>query len=216
MVVSRYFCTTRRSPRLSSAHLTTLWWAPKPCQTRWVGRCMVCRCFVHCALSLSLSLLTRALPACSPPQFPGCLSCGLNGKILQVPVNFTFATVLVAGHGINSTMYNWGGALLQRHGKGRTSLGADRAVKQLGYWTGESKQGSLALVWCYVCMTHLNVKPWHILLRGCVELRQWGVLLLPCKPATKRVGSAGWPLTGALACALHVNRPSPTRTTSRQ
>lgn len=133
-------------------------WAGVWCVALYTVRCR-CRCL----------LLTRALPACSPPQFPGCLSCGLNGKILQVPVNFTFATVLVAGHGINSTMYNWGGSLLQRHGKGRTSLGADRAIMQLGYWTGESKQDSLALVWCYVCMTHPNVKPWaHIVtwLRG--------------------------------------------------
>lgn len=71
------------------------------------------------------------------PHFQGqLLTCGLNGKINNIPANFTHTSILVAGQGINSTFYQFGEILLSYYNKNRTSNYANLSLQKLGYVTG--------------------------------------------------------------------------------
>ena len=55
--------------------------------------------------------------------------------VTDVPVNWTYDTILIGGAGVNGTMMAWGDALLARTGKTRTKPDADLIVSTLGWWT---------------------------------------------------------------------------------
>ena len=67
----------------------------------------------------------------------GAVACGLNGKMISVPTNFTHTTVLVAGSGANATMARWGDALLAAAGSGkkRTAPDANPTLRRIVYAT---------------------------------------------------------------------------------
>ena len=63
------------------------------------------------------------------------LGSGLGGMVDEVPVGWTYETIVVSGAGVTATMLSLGDALLLRGGKTRTAANADVAVSTLGYWT---------------------------------------------------------------------------------
>lgn len=71
------------------------------------------------------------------PHFNGkLLTFGLNGKINEIPANFTHTSIIVAGQGINSTFYQYGEILLSIYNKTRTSNYENLSLQKLGYVTG--------------------------------------------------------------------------------
>eukprot|EP01090_Pellita_catalonica_P002759 TRINITY_DN12359_c0_g1_i1.p1 TRINITY_DN12359_c0_g1~~TRINITY_DN12359_c0_g1_i1.p1 ORF type:complete len:705 (+),score=113.09 TRINITY_DN12359_c0_g1_i1:109-2115(+) len=61
---------------------------------------------------------------------------GFNGNLESVPMGNPHWSIMVAGQGISSTMYDWGSYLLQSgtH-KDRTREDGDVSLEYLGYWT---------------------------------------------------------------------------------
>ena len=59
----------------------------------------------------------------------------LQGTVDPIPAGFSTRSLLVAGQGVNDTMYAWGDALLLLGGKTRPGPDVDIVVSQLSYWT---------------------------------------------------------------------------------
>ena len=64
-------------------------------------------------------------------------SCRLppQGSVDPIPAGFSQRTLLVAGQGVNDTMFAWGDALLRLGNKTRPGPDVDIVVSQLSYWT---------------------------------------------------------------------------------
>lgn len=63
------------------------------------------------------------------------LGFGFLGLVAEIPAGWKHQTVMVAGQGINNTMYAWGNLLLQIGNKQRTAIDADFQTNYLSYWT---------------------------------------------------------------------------------
>eukprot|EP00039_Didymoeca_costata_P008485 m.112767 g.112767 ORF g.112767 m.112767 type:complete len:859 (-) comp14102_c0_seq2:80-2656(-) len=66
------------------------------------------------------------------------LSAGIKASVKFIPAGFNHTIVLLGGHGINSTMYEFGSMLLSKTGKQRTDPydSVNRKILgRLGYWT---------------------------------------------------------------------------------
>lgn len=63
------------------------------------------------------------------------ISSGITPVITTLPQGLTHKTMLVVGHGINSTYQTWGQAMTSLSGKVRPANDADPTLNKLGYWT---------------------------------------------------------------------------------
>jgi len=100
----------------------------------------------------------------------GQLACGLQGKITNIPANFTHSTIVTAGTGVNFAFERWGKYLLQNSGKKQKTFDDDYTVKHLGYWTdhggyyyyltepGKNYAQTMADVYTYIQKTGLPFK----------------------------------------------------------
>jgi hypothetical protein len=71
-------------------------------------------------------------------SFDGEYSCGLGGKIAEIPAGFVHSTLLFAGKGVRNTFTQWGDFLLQKSGKQRTTpqtTNGDSNFNDLTYYT---------------------------------------------------------------------------------
>jgi hypothetical protein len=62
-------------------------------------------------------------------------SCGIDGRIGTLPVNFTHQTILVAENGIDWTFKTWGNALQKLVGRTAPANDAVVEINKLSYWT---------------------------------------------------------------------------------
>ena len=70
------------------------------------------------------------------PTAPGFLECGLRSTLSEdLPEGFSHSTAVVAGHGINNTLFNLGDLLLSQSGKARANPQDDFMLSHFGYWT---------------------------------------------------------------------------------
>ncbi|MEJ2279062.1 MAG: hypothetical protein P8Y70_15145 [Candidatus Lokiarchaeota archaeon] len=65
----------------------------------------------------------------------GRISCGIQGEIQSLPIDFTQKFVLYFGKGINKSMQGLGDILLQYNDVSTKSLYANICTSYLGYWT---------------------------------------------------------------------------------
>lgn len=63
------------------------------------------------------------------------LQCGVRNTVKTLPSEFTHATILVGGQGIQQTLTTWGNHLLYMGNKTRTDPYQDFVLSHLGYWT---------------------------------------------------------------------------------
>jgi len=63
------------------------------------------------------------------------IGSGLNDRLTGLPANFTHASWLVVGSGIEATIHTWGRAITNLSGKPYPPDDADLVTKYLGYWT---------------------------------------------------------------------------------
>src|SRR5205823_917406 len=63
------------------------------------------------------------------------LSVGVEPQVTEIADEFTFASVLTLGKGINATYSTWGNLLTDAAEKQRPSNDADEVLSKLGYWT---------------------------------------------------------------------------------
>lgn len=65
---------------------------------------------------------------------PGVLAAGPMATLDHIPPGHSFSTLLVIGHGPNSTLYDWGTRLLANSGKARLGPEKSFVLSHLGYW----------------------------------------------------------------------------------
>jgi hypothetical protein len=65
----------------------------------------------------------------------GQIQAGIASGIASLPTGMTHRTILTFGHGVNSTIFEWGQALTELTGKRRPSNDADILLKSISYWT---------------------------------------------------------------------------------
>jgi len=63
------------------------------------------------------------------------ISCGIQGKIKEIPKNFSQKFILLFGVGINQSIERLGDILLKYHDSKRKSLYANIVTSYLGFWT---------------------------------------------------------------------------------
>ncbi|MFX1420064.1 MAG: hypothetical protein ACFE9N_14195 [Promethearchaeota archaeon] len=63
------------------------------------------------------------------------INCGIQGRIKQIPKNFTQKFILLFGRGINKSMERLGDILLKYHNSKRKSLYANIVTSYIGFWT---------------------------------------------------------------------------------
>ncbi|MFX1387425.1 MAG: hypothetical protein ACFE9M_09435 [Promethearchaeota archaeon] len=63
------------------------------------------------------------------------INCGIQGRITEIPKNFSQRFILLFGRGINKPMERLGDILLKYHNSKRKSLYANVVTSYLGFWT---------------------------------------------------------------------------------
>ena len=71
------------------------------------------------------------------PELEGGMSfdAGLKRSLQSIPPGFEHETILVAGQGVNATLYEWGELMLRKGGKTRVDPYNDFALSYVGFWT---------------------------------------------------------------------------------
>ena len=87
------------------------------------------------ASSFLLSPASNFLQATLAMNGDGSISSGISRVISVLPADFTHATILALGSGINSVYTTWGQAMTALQGKERPANDATSTLDRLGYWT---------------------------------------------------------------------------------